>query len=57
MASYSLFFAHLPTLCPLLFSKVGSRKALILLGLRVFCPLSHFYFYLIAIKKYRNYIE
>nr|DAZ29599.1 MAG TPA: hypothetical protein [Caudoviricetes sp.] len=51
MASYSLFFAHLPTLCPLLKIKVGSRKALILLGLRVFCPLSHFYFYLIAIKN------
>ena len=52
LATFSLKTGHLPTFCPLLFSKVARLKPLRPKGLRVFWPLSHFFSSLKCEKKY-----
>ena len=46
----------MPTFCPVLKIKVGTLKPLILLGLRTFCPFSHFFLSFNAIKKIKKII-
>ena len=48
------FSGHLATFCPLLKTKVSSKKPSIYAGLRAFWPLSHF-FSLLVLKKCKIY--
>ena len=45
------FYGHLPGFCPLLKIGFDHEKCPIYGALRFFCPLSHFIFYLVVIKK------
>lgn len=45
---------HLPTFCPLLKTKVASKKPLKINGLRALCPLAHFFFLFYKKIKLKN---